>query len=189
MVGGGKLDYRIEAGEPAADVLTPNHSFAKELMGAKVGEERTAPPGVGQPQSWEVRAIKHKYVDLLHRALGQHSTRFPGSHALGSFQIEPEKENGFEPVFEQVRARAKYAEDVTKLYDEKDIPVDYVGRMLGVDAIDASLGLRYGIAKRLDNCVGAHKERAAAISNMAAAESVIVDPLTLAIWNEMDFCL
>lgn len=184
---GARMSYRIETGETSFDVLEPTHAFANKLIGAKVGEERTTPPGVGQVQAWKIKEIKHKYIDLFHRALQHHSTLFPGSRALGSFRIDPKKENDFEPIFETVRARTKYAEDVAKLYDENVIPVDVVGKLLGIDAIDAGLGLRFNFSKRIDNCVGGHEERIAAIRSISVAKNVIVDPLTFAIWDEIGF--
>lgn len=184
---GGKLDYRIENTEPSADVLLPDHPFAQELIGAKVGDVRVSQPSVGQARTFSVIEIKSKFVDLFHRALAQHPTLFPGSRMLGSFDLDTTSKDGLEPIFEQVRERARYAEDVSKLYEEQLVPIDFAAKMLGVDGIDASIGLRFRIGKGLDNCVGLSDERAAAIAQMRGANRIVVDYVTVALWNEIGF--
>ena len=183
---GAKINYRIEKNVDAAtDVLAPDNAFAQALIGAKLGDKRDSPAGAGQAATWTVKEIKHKYLDLFHRVMESHTTVFPSSRALGTFHIEPEKEGGFEPIFERVRARAKLADEMGEFYQKNVIPIDAVARALGLDPIDASLGLRGRLNIRLDTCVGAEDERRTAIQHLAGAEFVMVDPLTLAIWDEI----
>lgn len=183
---GAKAHYRIETGaEPATDVLAPDHTFAKELIGAAVGDTRVAPGGLGDAHIWKVVAIKHKYLDLFHHVMETHTTVFPDSKALGTVHIEPGKEGGFEPIFERVRERAKLADEVTELYRENIIPIDAAAKALGVDPIDAALGIRLKKDVRLDTCVGTHDERKAAVEQITGAAAVLIEPITLAIWQEI----
>jgi hypothetical protein len=183
---GANINYRIEKNvEAATDVLAPDNAFAQALIGAKLGDKRDSPTGAGQAATWTVKEIKHKYLDLFHRVMESHTTVFPSSRALGTFHIEPEKEGGFEPIFEQQRARAKLAAELGEFYQKNVIPIDAVARALGLDPIDASLGLRGRLNIRLDTCVGAEDERRTAIQHLAGAESVMVDPITLAICDEI----
>lgn len=183
---GVKTSFRIESiDEVGEDVLPPDHAFARELLGAVVGEVRTAQAGIGQQPVWKIIEIKHKYLDLFHRVIEVHPTLFPGSTSLGSFNIDPSKADSFEPVFEQVRERARFAEEVVKLYSENLLPVDTVAKMLGIDSIDASLGIRFKSAIKLDVCVGTAEERDQTVNNLSKHDRIIVDPQTIATWNEI----
>lgn len=183
---GAKVDYRIEqTAKPAPDVLSPDNAFAKSLIGAAVGDQREGPSGVGQAATWTVTEIKHKFLDLFHRVMESHTTVFPASRALGMVHVAPGQEGGFEPVFEQVRARARLAGEMGKFYENNVVPIDAVARALGLDPIDASLGLRGRLNIRIDTCVGAEDERRNALRQLAGADAVMVEPLTLAIWQEI----
>jgi tetratricopeptide (TPR) repeat protein len=182
---GAQARYVIARETPAPDVLSPEHEFAKKLMGAKVGDKISLPVHVGQPQEWEIVELRHKYVDLFNRSLNEHATLFPKSRSIGNFHVDPGKEDGFEPMFEQVRDRARRAEEISKIYEEQLIPVDTVAKSLGVDPIDASLGLRFRVNKRFDNCLGTHEERAKALAQIRGASKIMLEPITLAIWRDI----
>jgi tetratricopeptide (TPR) repeat protein len=183
---GGTARYRIEAGvDPALDVLPPDRPFAQRLMGRAAGDLVVTDKGIGQPETWKIVQIKHKFLDLFHDTLESHATLFPGSRAIGRYNIEPNKEDGFEPLFEQVRARARVAEQAADLYKNKLIPLDTFGKILGLDAIDASRGLRFRSNLTLDACIGSAPERDQAMIQLAGVKSVIVDPATIAIWQEI----
>lgn len=184
---GDKARYRIEAdAEPASDLLSPNHPFAQQLLGSKVGDTITQSQGIGQPTTWRVVEIKHKYTDLFHRVLGSHETTFPGSHALGRFHIDTKSSNAFEPIFEQVRERAKVVNDVAKLYEQSIVPIDVVGKMLGIDSIEASRGLRFRSNIRLDTCIGTDDERQPVMDRLSTVTKIMVDPVTLSLWQEIE---
>ena len=179
--------FRLESGvEPQADVLPPQSPLAQALIGARVGETRTAPAGIGQPDNWTVNAIVHKYIDLFQAVMANHTALFPDTTGFGSIHIEPDKDGGLEPIFEQVRARAKRAGDLAKLYRDYPLPIDSIGRMMGLDAIDASLGMRGQQGIRIDTCIGTTPEREGALEQLARTDTLLVDPLTIAIWKEIN---
>ncbi|WP_338720754.1 hypothetical protein [Devosia sp. XK-2] len=179
--------YRLEANVPASkDVLSPDMPFAKSLLGKKVGDKVAAAQGIGQPGSWTILEIKHKYLDLLHQALEAHETAFPGSKAFGRFRIDASVEGGLEPVFEQVRERSRHVENVIGLYRDNPVPVDTIAKLLGSDAVDASRGLRFLSDITLDSCVGTDTERAHAIQQLTGAKALLVEPVTLALWQDLE---
>lgn len=184
---GGNARYCIEAeGEPAADHLSPDHPFAQQLLGTEVGDTVTLSQGIGQPTTWKVVEIKHKYIDLFHRVLNSHEITFPGSHVLGRFHIDIESSDAFEPLFEQVRQRKKVAEEASKLYEQSNIPIDTVAKMLGIDGIEASRGLRFRSNIQLDTCIGSDEERQPIIDRLSTVTKVMVDPVTLSLWQEIE---
>lgn len=183
---GGTARYRIEAGfEPAQGVLAPDKPFAQRLMGMAVGDTAIIDEGIGQRETWKIVQIKHKFLDLFHDTLEAHATLFPGSRAFGCYSIEPNTEEGFEPLFEQVRARARVAEQAADIYKNELVPLDLIGKVLGLDVIDASRGLRFQSNLTLDVCIGNAPERDQAMMQLAGVKSVIVDPATLAIWQDI----
>ncbi|RUW61847.1 hypothetical protein [Mesorhizobium sp. M7A.F.Ca.US.008.03.1.1] len=183
---GVKTSYRIEPGAaPASNVLSPTHPFATQLIGKKKGEKVTLAEGIGQPVTWTITEIKHKYLDLLHRSMEQHATLFPGSRSLGQFHIDLGSKEAFEPIVEQARQRAGTVEEATRLYTTNVMPVDGVAKMLGLDPIDASRGLRFNSGALLDTCFGAHEERQLAFESLRGASEILVDALTLSLWDEI----
>ncbi len=183
---GEKTFYKIEAGAaPASNVLSPTHSFATQLIGKKKGEKVTLAEGIGQPVTWTIAEIKHKYVDLLHRSMGQHATLFPGSRSIGQFHIDLGNKEAFDPIFEQARQRARTVDEAIMLYTTTVLPIDGVSKMLGVDPIYASRGLRFNSGVLLDTCIGANEERQLAFESMRGVSEILVDALTLSLWEEI----
>lgn len=182
---GTKTYYKIEAGAPSANVLTPDYPFAKELFGKKKGEQVTLAEGIGQPTTWTVVEVKHKYLDTLHRSMDAHATLFPGSRSFGLFHIDLASKDAFEPMLEQARHRARTVDEATKLYTNNVMPIDGVARMLGLDPIDASRGLRFNSGAMLDTCIGAHEERQLAFESLRGVSNILVDALTIALWEEI----
>ncbi len=183
---GGTARYRIEADvEPAQDVLAPDWPFAQCLMGKTVGDIAVTNKGIGQSESWKIVQIKHKFLAFFHDVLEAHETLFPGSRAIGRFTIDSNTKDGFDPLFEQVRARARVATQASDLYKNKFVPIDTIGKVLGLDVIAASRGLRFEMGIPLDVCIGNTPERDQAITQLRSVKSVIVDPATLAIWQDI----
>jgi len=183
---GEKRRYRIEDWPEVDDeVLSPDHAFAKALMGHGAGDVVTFARGLGEATDWKIVELKHKYLDLFHRVMEEHETLFPDNQSFTRFRIDTTAEVSFEPVFEQVRARARWVDEVSKQYKEKNIPVDLVGSTLGIDTIDASLGLRFNSNIRLQSCVGSPAEKRTARSAIKSAQGIILDPLTLAFWQDI----
>lgn len=189
---GKRTKFRIEStAAPTATVLSPDHPFAKPLIGKAVGETIVTPAGIGPGESRKIIKIKHKYIDLLHEALENHETTFPGSRALGQFRVDVSSADGLEPLFEQARERARIVEELIRIYRDHPVPVDFIGKALGSNPIEASRGLRFESQVPLENCLGGAPERNQAILQIRDAKRVLLDPVTLNIWQEtglLDVC-
>ncbi|ACM39270.1 conserved hypothetical protein (plasmid) [Allorhizobium ampelinum S4] len=184
---GEKVMYLIGSGSlPGIEALAADHAFAKSLIGKNVGATVLL-GGIGQPVEWKVAEITHKFVALFRRALDAHGRLFPQSRALGRFTIDIDSKNAFEPIFEQARERARLVSDAVEIYSENLIPIDTVAKALGSDPIDTSRGLRFQSGVWLDSCVGDQSERQQALENLEGQSAVIVDALTLALWQEIEF--
>lgn len=185
----GLADYKIERdGKAGPNVLLPTQPFAMQLLGRKQGDLVVPSTGIGQAIEWTVEDIKHKYLDLLHRAMDAHATLFPNSRSLGQFHFDPTRDDRFEPMFEQARERARVVDEAVRIYSSQPLPIDGIARMLGGDAIDASRGLRFRLNVVTDSCIGLHQERDLAVrAIMQNHGSMMVDVLTLALWDEIGF--
>lgn len=183
---GSARSFRIEANiAPSQDVIAPDHAFAQELLGKAIGNKVVLDAAIGQGVSWTIKEIKHKYLDLFHQAIESHGTLFPNSRALGKFHIDPNDQDSFEPVFEQARARGRQAEHAVEIYKTSPMPIDGVAVMMGTDVIDASRGLRFKSGIDLDSCIGALRERDIALEAVEKGGRLLVDALTIAIWDEL----
>lgn len=183
---GGARSYRIEAGAaPSQEVLSPEHPFARKLLGKAVGDTVVLEAGIGQDTSWTIVEIKHKYLDLFHQAFELHETLFPNSRAIGKFHVDPNDQDSFEPVFEQARSRSRQVDNAVQLYRTTIMPIDGIAAMLGTDAIDASRGLRFRSGMDLDVCIGEFEEREIALRAVEAGGRILVDVLTISIWDEL----
>jgi hypothetical protein len=184
---GGAAHYRIEAdAEPASDVLPPEHSFAKLMLGKTVGDSVTLDQGIGPPKKWRIKEIKHKFLDLFHKTIESHETAFPGSRMIGRFHVQTTGDNAFKPIFEQARERAKTVDEATKLYEGKFVPIETIGKILGIDAVEASKGLRFGSKIVIDTCLGTEEERRQTLENIQEIPAFLVDAATLVHWQEID---
>jgi tetratricopeptide (TPR) repeat protein len=184
---GQERKYRIEE-SPLLDSINvpPTSQLALLMVGKIVGDQISFNESIGQSEIWTITGIEHKFLDLLHNVLEHHSALFPNSGTIGRFRIDPDKKETFEPMFEMVRARAKTAERVIDSYKSNFITVDNIGQMLGLDVVDALLGLLYRDKIILDVCNGDFEERKQATEHLSGADRILVDPGTLALWNQID---
>lgn len=184
---GEKATYLIGSGPlPGIEILRPDHAFAISLIGQKVGATVVL-GGIGQPVQWKVAEITHKFVALFRRAIDAHSRLFPKSRALGRFTIDVESKDAFEPIFEQARERARLVSEAVQIYAENLIPIETIAKALGSGPIDTSRGLRFESDVWLDSCAGDHAERQQALENLEGQSDIIVDALTLSLWQEIEF--
>jgi len=184
---GEKERYRIESDvPPAADVLDPSHAFAQALIGKSVGDE-IAHRGIGQPTTWKIVGLKHKYLDLFHVALNAHSKLFPDSRAIGRFRVDISDKNSFEPLFENARERSRHIETAVEIYGQQIIPIDVLAKIIGLEPLDASQGIRFETDAWFDTTTGAPSELQAAVEHFKRQEALLLDPITLGIWQEIGF--
>lgn len=162
------------------------HPFASKLLGLSEGDEVTIAADMGEDNTWKVLEVKHAYIDLLHKAMYEHETLFPGSHSLGRLRIDLEAPDGFEPLFEVVRNNSRRVEKIAELYNTQHMPVDTIATMLGTDPIDASLGLRFKHDKHIDACHGTNDERARGVEAFVESDGFVIEPMSLEIWQEIE---
>jgi len=184
---GAQRRVRIEkTGSAEQEVLALDHPFAQQLLGKKTKDTVTQEPGIGEGTVWTIQEIKHKYLDLFHTVLEDHPTLFPHTRSFGKYTFDTEAAaESLEPIFEQSRQRARTVDEAIRLYQEHPMPIDGIGKMLGMDGIDASRALRFGADAEFDSCLGLYEERERAIESLLSATRVLVDAITLGIWDEI----
>lgn len=65
------------------------------------------------------------------------------------------------------------------------MPIDGIATMLGGDPLDAARGLRFRSGVNLNVCIGAFAERDLALRAVEKGGRVLVDALTISIWDEL----
>ena len=177
--------YRIEAGPPTAGRIAPDHPLAVALIGKKKGDHVTLPEGIGEAVDWTIEEVKHVYLALFHQVMKEHAALFPGNTSFGMFSVDPQSPQGFEPLLESLRARARTGQEVLELYKTANVPIDFVAEVLGSDVLDVASVLRWTSNLTLDTCHGGSQERDEAFAQLAHTGAFLVDDLTLGLWDEV----
>ncbi|MCB1884573.1 MAG: hypothetical protein KDG89_11365 [Geminicoccaceae bacterium] len=165
---------------PHPDIIAPDHSLARMALGKEVGDQFTFGERPWAQDDWTIVEVKHKHLHRLHDLKENFHVRFPEAEGLRRIIIKKEDEKPFEEIEEALRERAEAAEETLKLYDGEGLPLRLVGRLLGVDPVEALAGMiQEGRAIR--TCVGVEAERAAALAAIDAngRGGCFVDAMTL----------
>lgn len=183
--GGGKDERTIESQltpDPAKKEIGPEHELAKKLLGKKVGDEIEF--GGTIPERRRIDTILHKTIRLLHRALDQHASLFPGSGSIGRVSVDLESDNPFDEMKRMTRERADFALRAEAGYIEGHLPLSVFARIVHVDPYSAWGGLvQRGVAK-IRIARGDPQSRQLALHNLRQSQGATIDPLTFYQWRE-----
>jgi hypothetical protein len=161
---------------PSAQYLPPNHTLAKLLSGAKVGDTVEMPDKSRATIIW----IKPKVLHALHDVMDNFPNHFPEAEGFERIKIDTNNEGGLEPMLERLRDRHDAAEQLGKLYETGAMTLSLVGKSLGCDPVEAMVGLA-STGRAIRVCEGSHIERDKGLAAIDAngAKGCVVDAVTL----------
>lgn len=161
---------------PTNAYLSPDHPVAKSLVGKATGEHFELPDRTKAKIIW----IKPKEVQALHVVLEEFNNVFPDADGLEKVRIDFSSADSLRPMLERVRERHDAIASVASKYDNDMLPLSFVARLLGSDAVSTALGLASS-GHRLRVCQGTEFERRRALRAIAAnnRSGCIVDAVTL----------
>ncbi|WP_416463779.1 PIN domain-containing protein [Sphingomonas sp. VDB2] len=185
---GDELHRIIETGPVPAverDELSPDETFAKRLLGLRVGDSiEFTKLGVG-PQSFRVAEIQTPFLFAFRRTMRQFPTLFPDNPAFGSFTIDDSKgDDRFEEMFAMARNRAAEGQQLENLYRDGVIPIPMFARFSGADIFEIWENFRQKNSLGLKVAQGAQGEFEAGCRG-AGAGVAVVDPLSVYAWARM----
>lgn len=157
-----KQDFVIDEGADffGMNVQAAASGIATRVMGLRRGETfEMMKFGLDQPETWKVVEIKSKYLHLQHRVFEEFETRFPGKPGLARFTVG---QDNIDSVLDVVRRSAEQNIKNAQIYMEKPVPLAFVARGLGGDAVSFAQFVRQ-LGGRIITCIGNVPERTAAI--------------------------
>lgn len=122
------------------DAIPPNHQIAQALTGKVTGDVFVWPSTAKAEQAVVVER-KHKALDAFHEVIRRFEDKFPHAAGFKSVQIETDKEDGLDELKAVLQRRAEYSQSKAKEYEGGSVPLAVLAFQLGIDPVDALLGL------------------------------------------------
>ncbi len=137
-----------------------DHPVAIAALGKSAGDEFEWPlKGNGQAQlTW----VKHKAVAAFHQIIDKFEERFPNTSGFTSVPVNFHDPSGLDEMKAMLKQRADYAQSKAVEYLEGAYPIHILGHHIGIDSIDALLGLhsQCGISPKVSSCSHADQDKA-----------------------------
>ncbi|MFK0382736.1 hypothetical protein [Agrobacterium sp. NPDC090273] len=157
--------------------IAMDHPIAIAAFGKQEGDVFLWPFGKGEDAT--ITTIKHKVLDAFHYILRRFEEQFPDASGFKSISIAPDQEGGLEEMKALLQQRAEYSQQKAKEYQEGSYPLPILGFHLGIDPIDAFLGLKRecNVSPKVSSSVQADQDRASASIKNATKLGLIADPV------------
>lgn len=187
---GGKETFTIETDEELFPLMSgniaPDHPVAQAAAHMTIGEGFEWPfKGGGRAQ---ILSVKHKVLAAFHMVTAQFEERFPQVEGLKSVSVSPEGEGGLDELKAILKQRAEYTQSKAKDYHEGSYPIYMLGHHLGIDPIDAFLGLKAecGFSPKVSSCLRVDQDKASAALKVAGRLGVIADACACYLMRRLD---
>lgn len=154
-----------------------DHPIASAAIGKQEGDVFRWP--FGDNEDVTIKTIKHKFLDAFHHILRRFEEKFPDAAGFKSVSIAPDQPDGLEQMRAFLQQRADYAQKKAKEYQEGSYPLSILGFHLGIDPIEAFLGIKRdcNVAPKVSSCTQIDQDKASAALKMATKRGIIVDPV------------
>ena len=161
---------------PGVPTFAPEHGFAAAVLGKSIGDTVVLPQEFGLDRRYTVRAIKHKYLWLLHDIMATHGTRFPEATSLIEVSM---KDGDVQPVLDMVRDWDERGRFITQTYFDYPVPLAAIAAMTKKPVVAMAEHLP-SIGANLRTCLGTHEERIAGMALVSASQGrgAVLDTLT-----------
>ncbi|WP_425647896.1 PIN domain-containing protein [Agrobacterium leguminum] len=158
--------------------IAMDHPIAVAALGKQEGEIFPWPFGKGG-ESATITSIKHKVLDAFHYILRRFEEQFPDASGFKSVSIAPDQEGGLDEMKALLQQRAEYSQEKANEYRDGSYPLPILGFHLGIDPIDAFLGLKRecNVAPKVSSCSHVDQEKASISLKRATKVGIIADPV------------
>lgn len=158
-------------------------SFSQKVLGRKVGEEFTINHSYIK-ESWIIEKIEDKYIATINVLLNDFNKKFPESSFLKLIKIDPDY-NQLKYIFTQFDEDLKKSIDIIKFYNEFNIPLSIVSRMINKNSIEFSDILRE-TGNYIITCSGIQEYRDACKILNNKNKGITLDDYTAFICSKID---
>lgn len=187
---GSRQAFTIETDEELFPLMNgniaPDHPVAQAASHMTTGEEFDWPlKGAGQAR---ILSVKHKALAAFHMVMAQFEERFPEASGFKSVSVNFEREDGLDEMKAMLKQRAEYSQSKAREYDEGSYPIYILGYHLGIDPIDAFLGLKAecGFSPKVSSCSHVDQNNARTALKAAAKLGVIADAFACYLMRRLD---
>jgi tetratricopeptide (TPR) repeat protein len=165
--------------KPSEGRVTQDHPLIRQAMGLKAGDSFVLDKGPVGPRTWQVEAIKHKYLYALHDVIENFETRFPG---VPGFWRITSKDGDVQPALDMVKRTAEADLKIAALYLEKSLPMNMVAARVTGSSVSFADYIR-DLGHDIQTTVGlsAEREAAKALIQKRRALGLVLD--TYAAWT------
>jgi tetratricopeptide (TPR) repeat protein len=156
--------------------ITLDHPISKAAMGKKEGETFIWPFDK-KDETVKINIIKHKTLDAFHHILRRFEVQFPDAAGFKSVTIETNQDGGLDEMKALLQQRAEYAQQKSKEYKDGSYPLPILGFHLGIDPIDAFLGLwrECNVSPKVSSCSHVDQDNADSALKKARDSGIIAD--------------
>ncbi|MDA5635596.1 hypothetical protein PL640_20860 [Agrobacterium sp. ST15.16.024] len=156
-----------------------DHPIAKAAMGKQEGETFIWPFAKDE-ETAKIKSIKHKALDAFHHIVIRFEEQFPEAAGFKSVAIAPGQEGGLDEMKALLQQRAEYSHQKAKEYQDGSYPLSILGFHLGIDPIDAFLGLKRecNVSPKVSSCFEVDQDNADSALKRAREGGIIADPVS-----------
>lgn len=158
--------------------IAVDHPIAVAVIGKQEGADFVWPFGNGNEHA-KIVSIKHKVIDAFHYILKRFEEKFPDIAGFKSVSITPDQEGGLDEIKKLLQERAEYSQQKAKEYQEGRYPLPILGFHLGLDPIDAFLGIKSecNVSPKVSSCSQKDQDEAKLSLKKALKIGIIADPV------------
>lgn len=168
--------------------LTPNHAFAKLLLGKKPGDPVSLPGSDLYPRVVTVKEVKSKYVQAFQDSMTNYQIWFPEADDVRMMRVpdvddapdaDEARRQALRPVLDTIDRNAQQWREMETAYQEKWIPLHAIGKRAGHDLRTMWIGFtrRPGVGVRC--CSGDTGKLDEAVRLLQGSPRLVADPLAL----------
>ncbi|WP_417613403.1 PIN domain-containing protein [Owenweeksia hongkongensis] len=153
-----------------------DHPLSISALGKKAGDVIIWPFN-GSKEEAEVLSVKHKVLAAFHRITERFEEQFPDNKSFKSVSIDPNGEDALAEMKLMLKERADYAHLKSQEYHEGSYPLAILAHHLGLDPIDAMLGLKAecAISPKVSSCTTIDQEHASLYLDQAKERGTLLD--------------
>lgn len=156
--------------------ISPDHPIAQAANGKSQGDKFAWPIDKVSGEA-TILWVKHKALAAFHMFLERFEEQFPNVSGFKSISINFEGEEGLNEMKAVMRQQANYSQEKAQQYHEGRFPISILAHHLGIDPIDAFLGLKNdcGFPVKVTPCTIEDQEKAGKTLKEAKSRGIVCD--------------
>lgn len=167
--------------------IPKDHPVAEATFGKRAGEVFEWPIGKHGGDA-KIISVKHKALAAFHFVLKRFEEQFPNASGFTSIPVEVDHEDGLNEMMVILKQRSDYSKSRASDYHKGSYPLYILAFHLGIDPIDAFLGLKpeCGYSLKVSSCTTESQNAAVQAFETACSSGLIADAITCYIIRRLE---